>query len=61
MEDKIELFFLQIQGSGRVELEDGADNSLRIRKIEWPPISIDRQNTRIKGGARAKPGLHARH
>ncbi len=37
VEDKIELFFLQIQGSGRVELEDGATIRLGFAKSNGHP------------------------
>lgn len=37
VKDKIELFFLQIQGSGRVELEDGATIRLGFAKSNGHP------------------------
>ncbi len=40
--DPIDLFFLQVQGSGRLRAPDGVDRADRLCRAEWPQLCRDR-------------------
>ena len=45
VDDPVDVFFLHVQGSGRVRLEDGSEISGGIRRWQRPPLYVDRQGT----------------
>ena len=61
VKDKVELFFLQIQGSGRVQLEDGRTIRLGFAKSNGHPLSIYRKIVGVKRRAQTESSLYARH
>ncbi len=60
LDDPVELFFLQVQGSGRVRLADGSIGAPRLRRQERASLYLDRQAPGRDGRRRACRPHHGR-
>ena len=58
--DPVEVFFLQVQGSGRVKLTDGSDHPRALRRQERPSLQLDRPLPDREGPARRRQGVDGR-
>jgi membrane-bound lytic murein transglycosylase A len=61
VDNAVDLFFLQIQGSGRIELPDGSLVKVGYADQKWTALQLDRQEAGRDGRVEARGCVHAEY